>query len=124
MSIFYHKEDKKLIKTVHTKIEVKNTKVNTLFDSNSQANLIASNLVNNFGLEVHDHPIPYPLGCVNKDAQIKVIKQCNIKFVESVDFIDEVELDVVPIDMCRVFFESSYMYMMDAIFMQQKMNTT
>ena len=110
MSSFYHKKEKKLIKTIHTKIKVKNTNVNTLFDSNSQANLIASNLVNNFGLEVHDHPIPYPLGCVNKDAQIKVIKQCNIKF-------DEVELDVVPFDVCGVLFEIPYMYMRDEISM-------
>jgi hypothetical protein len=54
-------------------------------------------LVNNLGLEVHDHPIPYPLGWVNKDAKIKVTKQCKIEFVVSDDFIDEVELDVVPL---------------------------
>jgi len=68
--------------------------------------------------------IPSPLGWVNNDAEIKVTKQCKIKFAISVDFINEVELDVVPIDMCRVVFGSSYMYMMDVIFMQQKMNTT
>jgi hypothetical protein len=73
--------------------------------------------VNNLGLEVHDHSIPHPLGWVNKDAKIKVTKQCKIKFVLSVDFIDEVELDVAPLDVCGVVFESPYMYMRDAIFM-------
>jgi hypothetical protein len=57
------------------------------------------------------------LGWVNKDVEIKVTKQCKIKFVVSVDFIDEVELDVVPLDVCGVVFGSSYMYMRDAIFM-------
>ena len=70
-------------------------------------------------MDVHDHPSPYPLGWVNKDVEIKVRKLCNIKFVVSVDFIDEVELDVVPLDVCGVVFGIPYIYMMDAIFMQR-----
>jgi hypothetical protein len=60
---------------------------------------------------------PYPLGWVNKDAEIKVTKQCKIKFSISAYFIDEVELDVVPLDMCGVVFGIPYMYMRDVIFM-------
>jgi hypothetical protein len=63
-------------------------------------------LVNNLGLEVQNHPIPYPLGWVNKDVDIKATKQCKIKFVVSVYFIIEVELDVVPLDICGVVFGS------------------
>jgi hypothetical protein len=70
-------------------------------------------------LDVHHHPSPYPLGWVNKDAEIKVTKKCKIKFAISVDFIDEVELDVVPLDVCAVVFGSPYMYMRDEIFMQR-----
>jgi hypothetical protein len=88
-----------------------------MFDCDSQANLIAADLESKLGLEVHDHPIPYPLGWVNKDAKIKVTKECKIKFVVSVDFIDEVELDVAPPDVCGVVYGSPYMYMRDAIFM-------
>jgi hypothetical protein len=76
-------------------------------------------LFNKIGLEVHKHHIPYPLGWVNKDEKIKVMKQCKIKFFVSVDFIDEVELDVVPLDVCGVVFGNLYMYMRDAIFMQR-----
>jgi hypothetical protein len=75
-------------------------------------------LVENLGLEVHDHPSPYPLGWKNKDAKIKVMKQCKIKFDVSVDFIDEVELDVVPLDVRGVVFGIPYKYMRDLIFMQ------
>jgi hypothetical protein len=45
------------------------------------------------------------------------MKHCKIKFVVSVDFIDEVELDVVPLDVCGVVFGSPYMYIRDEIFM-------
>jgi hypothetical protein len=77
------------------------------------------NLVSKFVLEVHDNPSPYPLGWVNKDVYIKVMKQCKIKFSISVDFLDEVELDVVPLNVCGLVFGGPYMYMRDAIFMQR-----
>jgi hypothetical protein len=48
-----------------------------------------------------------------------VTKQCKIKFVVSVYFIDEVILDVVPLDMCCVVFGSPYIYMRDEIFMRR-----
>jgi hypothetical protein len=57
-----------MTKLFHIKIQVKKTKIDALFDSSSQANHIAANLVSEIGLEVHDHPSPYPLGWVNKDA--------------------------------------------------------
>jgi hypothetical protein len=71
-------------------------------------------------LEVHDHPNPYPLGWVNKDVELKVTKQCKIKFSISANYIDEVEVDVVPLDVCGVVFGSPYMYMRDAIFMRRE----
>jgi hypothetical protein len=75
-----------------------------MFDYGSQANLIAIDLVKNLGLEVRDHSIPYPFVFVNKDAKIKVTIPCKNKFVISVDFIDEVEMDIVPLDICGVVF--------------------
>jgi len=71
------------------------------------------------GLEVHDHPNPYPLAQVNKEEKLKIRKQHKIRFVISVDFIDEVDLDVIPLDVCGVVFGSPYMYMRDAIFMRR-----
>jgi len=58
----------------------------------------------NFVLYVHDHLIIYPLGWVNKDSI-------------SVYIIDEVYLDVTPLDVCGVVFGSPYMYIRDVIFM-------
>ena len=82
-------------------------------------NLIGAELVNKLGLEVRDHPSPYPLGWVNKDAELKVTKQCKIRFTISIDFIDGVELDVVPHDVGGVMLGSPYMYMPNAISMQR-----
>jgi len=61
-------------------------------------NLITIDLVKKLGLEVHDLPNPYPLGWVNKDVELKVTKQCEIRFSISDDYIDEIELYVVPLD--------------------------
>jgi hypothetical protein len=118
-SIIYHQEEKDMTKLFHIKIQVKKTKIDALFDSGPQANLIATNLVNKLVLEVHDNPIPFPLVWVNKDVEIKVKKQCKIKFIVSAPFIDEVEVDVVPLDVCGVVFGIHYMYMRDGIFMRR-----
>jgi hypothetical protein len=104
----------------HFNIQFKKTEVDTLLDYGSHDDIIAIDLVNKLGLEVHDHVSPYPLRWVDKDVEIKVMKQCKIKFVVSVDFIDEMELDVIPLDMCGILFGSPYMYMRDAIFMRRE----
>ena len=71
------------------------------------------------GQDVQDHPNPYPLGQLHKDVELKVTKQCKIKFSISVDFIDEIDLDVVPLDVCEVMFGSPYIYIRDEIFMRR-----
>ena len=80
-------------------------------------NLIAEKLVKKLALEVHDHPNPYPW--VNKEEKLKITKQHKIRFVISVHFIDEVDLDVIPLDICGVVLGSPYMYMRDAILMRR-----
>ena len=55
-------------KLIHINIQIKKTKVDALFDSGSQDNLIEEDLVSKLGLEVHDHPRMYPLVWVNKNT--------------------------------------------------------
>ena len=78
------------------------TKIDTMFDSGSLANLISEYLVKSLGLETQNHPRPYPLGWLNKSTQIKVTKQCRLRFSITTNYIDEVEIDVVPVDICGV----------------------
>eukprot|EP00253_Pinus_taeda_P014012 PITA_14012 len=49
-------------------------KIDALFDSGSQENLIVVDLVKKLGLEFRDHPNPYLLGWVHKDAALKVLE--------------------------------------------------
>ena len=94
-------------------------KIDAMFDLGSQENLIAIDLVKKLGLEVRDNPHPSRLGWVHKDAELKVRKQCKIKFSLNADFNDEVDMDVVPLDVCGVMFGSPYMYMHYALFMRR-----
>lgn len=56
-----------MTKLFHIKIQVKKTKIDAMFDSRLQVNLIVAKMVKKLGLEVHDNPNPYPLGWVNKE---------------------------------------------------------
>ena len=91
-----------MTKLFYVKIHDNKMKIDALFDSGSQSNLIAADLVKKLGMEVHDHPNPYTLGWVHKDAEMKVTKHCKIRFTISADFIDKVDLDVAPLDVCGV----------------------
>ena len=91
-----------------------------MFVSGSRENLISKYLVKNLGLETRNHPRPYPLGWLNKSTQIKVTKKCRLKFAITANYIDEVELDVVPIDICGVVLGSPYLYYHDAIFYKRE----
>ena len=46
------------------------TKIDALFDSGSQENLISKDLVKNIKLETVPHHKPYPLGWIVKDANL------------------------------------------------------
>jgi hypothetical protein len=74
LSSLYPKEEKEMTELFHIKIQVKKTKVNALFDYSWQDNLIVEDIVDKLRLEVHDHPHMYPLGWVNKDAELRVTK--------------------------------------------------
>jgi len=74
LSILHPKEENETIKIFHTKIQVKKTKMVSLFDFGSHAKLITYDLVSKLGLEFHDHVHQYPLGWVNKDVGLKVTK--------------------------------------------------
>jgi hypothetical protein len=84
-----HNEEKEMTKLLHIIIQVKKTKVDAIYDSCSEAKITVEDLVNNFGLEVGDHPSPYLLRWVNKDVELRVTKLCKIKFSFTTDFINE-----------------------------------
>ena len=87
-----------------------------MFDSGSQVNLISEAIVKNLGLLTTPHKKPYPLGWLSDKAQLEVTRQCKLKFYFGSVFVDEVELDIVPLDICGIVLESPYLYDREAIF--------
>jgi len=81
-----------------------------LFISGSQANIISENIVKSLNLEIVPHHKPYPLGWVCDNAQLQVTRKCKLKFAITANFIDEVELDVVSLDICGIVLGSPYLY--------------
>jgi len=47
---------------------------------------------------------------VCEDDKLQVMKQCNIRFAITTKFFDEVELDVVPLEICNIVLGSPYIF--------------
>jgi hypothetical protein len=105
-----HDDARKMNELFHIRVVSKHTRIDTLFDLGSQVNLISEALVKKMGLEMKPHPKPYPLGWVCDKEELNVTKQCRIRFSIASKLIDEVDLDVVPLDICGIVLESPYLY--------------
>jgi hypothetical protein len=62
------------------------------------------------------HPKPYPLGWVCDKEKLNVTKQCRIRFSIASKLIDEVDLDVVPLDICVIVLGIPYLYDRKVVF--------
>jgi ABC-type cobalt transport system substrate-binding protein len=72
------------------------------------------------GLETKPHPEPYPIGCVCDKVKLNVTKQCRIIFSIASKLIDEVDLDVVPFDICGIVLGSPYIYDRKEVFFRHE----
>ena len=73
-------------------------------------NLISEQVVQNLGLETMSRPRLHSLGWICDNAQLQVTKKCKLRFEITSSFIDEVELDIIPLDICGMVLGSSYLY--------------
>jgi len=108
--------EEKRIELFYLKIQIKKTRVDCIVDLGSQKNLILETMVSNLGLETFNHPNPYPLGWVHHNASLQVTKQCKLKFAIYAYYIDEVMVDVVPLDICGVILGYPFMWDRDSIY--------
>ena len=81
----------------HIRVISKHKKIDTLFDSGSQVNLIFEAIVKKLGLLTTPHKKPYPLGCVCDKAKLQVTRQCKLKFSFGSTFVDEVSVAHVAV---------------------------
>jgi len=63
-------DQKKRREFFHVRVIVKHTKVDNLFDSGYQVNLISEAIVKKLGLKMTPHKNPDPLGWVCDDAKL------------------------------------------------------
>jgi hypothetical protein len=82
----------------------------------SQENLIPKDIVKKLDLETTPHPKPYPLGWICDNAKLHVTRRCKLRFSITTNYIHEIELDVIPLDICGIVFGSPYLYNRRAIF--------
>ena len=77
-------------------------------------------MVKKVGLATIPHENTYPLGWVINDAQLQVTNKCILKLTISDKFKDEVELGVIPLDVCIIVLSITYLYDHKAIFYKGK----
>jgi hypothetical protein len=113
-------QEKTRIELFHIRVISKHTKIDMLFDSGSQANLISEETVKKLKLETSPHPKPYTLGWICDNAKLQVTRKCKLRFSITANFVDEVELDVISLDICGIVLGSPYLYDRKAIFYFQE----
>jgi hypothetical protein len=116
----FHVDEQKRNELFQIRVVSKHTKIDTLFDPGSQLNLISEALVKKMGLEMKPHLKPCPLGWVCDKAKINVTKKCRVRFVIASKLIDEVDLDVLPLDICGIVLGSPYLYDRKEIFFRHE----
>ena len=103
------RQEKERIELFHIRVVSKHTKIDTLFDTGSQENLISEETVKKLKLEIIPHPKPYPLGWICDNAKLQVTIRCKLRFSITANFIDEVELHVILLDICGIVLGSPYL---------------
>jgi hypothetical protein len=57
---------------------------------------------------------------VCEDAKLQVTRQCKVRFAITAKFFVEVEIDVVPLDICDIVLGSPYLFDRKAIFYHEE----
>lgn len=82
--------------------------------------MISKDLVKKLGLKTYIHPNPYPLGWMSNKINMWFIHKCKLRFSISVDYIDKVGLDVVPLDVARILLGNPYLFDKDVIYYRRE----
>lgn len=73
-------------------------------------------MVKKLGLETIRYPRPYPLGWICKNENLQVTRKFLLRFSINSNFLDEVKLDVVPLEISGIVLESPYLYDRKVVF--------
>nr|CAD1839448.1 unnamed protein product [Ananas comosus var. bracteatus] len=101
------------------RVQVKNEVIDAIINPGSQKNLISENLVQKLGLSTIPHPHPYPLGWINSNIEMKIDRQCKVKFAVTGVYINEMLCEVVPLNISNLIFGSLYLWDRDVTFFRR-----
>ena len=87
-----------------------------MFDNGSKVDSTFKAIVKNHNLEIEPHAKPYTFDWVCDDSKLQVRIKCKLKFSITANFIDEVEFDGAPLDICGIILGSPYLYDQKSIF--------
>lgn len=107
-------------KLFHIRVVMKHTKIDTLLNSGSQANLILEKAVKKLGLKTIKHHKPNTLIWMKRNHKLRVTEQCMLPFAITSQFKDKVMYDVVKLDTCGMILGSTYLYDRKAIFYRER----
>lgn len=82
--------------------------------------MIAEEYVKTLALTTQPHPNTYLLGRVHGNNKLEVTCECKLRFGINRDFIDEVLLDVIPLDIYGIVLGTPYIYDRDALFYKKE----
>ena len=72
------------------------------------------------GLKTKTHPSPYPLEWVSDKEKLQLTKKCTAIFFISSKLVDEVEVDVVPLDIYGIILGSPYLHDRKEVFLRHE----
>ena len=99
----------------HSKCRVMGLLCSMIIDSGSCANVISQTLVTQLKIPTLKHPSPYKLQWLSECGELRVVKQCLIKFKIG-NYVDEHMFDVVPMQACHLLFGRPWQFDFDVWF--------
>jgi hypothetical protein len=99
----------------HSHMWVKGTLLHFIVDSNSQKNLILSEVFKWLDLLITPHPQPYTIGWLRQGRDLCVNQQCRLPY-NIKPFKDKVLCDISPLEVCDVLLGQPYLWKQHVVY--------
>jgi hypothetical protein len=86
-----------------TTCKTKDRVCKVIIDSGSTDKLVSTEMVEKLELETNVHPMSYKVSWLKKGHEVTITKQCLVEFKIG-GYRDEILCDVIPMDVCHVFW--------------------
>jgi hypothetical protein len=93
----------------HSQMWVKGAPLHFIVDSDSQKNLISTEVIKQLDLPMTLHPQPYTIGWLRQGRDLCVNQQCRLPY-DIKPFKDEVLCDISPLEVCDVILGQPYLW--------------